>query len=183
MASDFLNKLTIRAGAALEAEDRLIMGSGHVRGEVGGLLRLPNERYYQFILWRAVLSSWAAKVEEERHDLVIFDPEETAKYLVIVEMKKWMSEDGEREIPWIVEDIRRLSSCESPNSALIIFSENPKGDMETNLAWLEERIFPNAPPPKHETYCFPTFSPYNPRDAWEFWIAAWPIRSGSLFLG
>jgi hypothetical protein len=179
MANDFLKDFTIRAGAALEAEDRLIIGSGHIRGEVGGILRLNNERYYQFILWKAVLSSWNAKVEEQSHDLVIFDPSNSDKALAIFEMKKWMSPNGLPELSGILHDIKRLNACDAPNAALIIFSANNRGEMDKQLEWFEEHVFAGIPKPQRETYCFPTVSPHTP--AAEFWIAVWPIKSGPLF--
>ncbi|WP_428484094.1 hypothetical protein [Rhodopila sp.] len=154
MATNFLKDFIIRAGAALEAEDRLIMGSGHVRGESGGILRLNNERVYQFILWRAVLSSWNAKVEERTHDLVIFDPTDPSKHLAIFEMKKWMAARGLPELPGILTDIKRLNASDAPNTALIIFSANDRGDMDKQLTWLEERIFAGIPKPPNATYCF-----------------------------
>ena len=181
MANDFLKSLTIRAGAALEAEDRLIMGSGHIRGEAGGILRLSNERYYQFLLWKAVLASWNAKVEEHSYDLVIFDPSESTKHLAIFEMKRWMGAKGNepRDVNVINEDIERLQKCEAPNSALIIFSANPRGMRDENLAFFESLFFGGVAQPQRESYCFPTMNVS--ADEVEFWVAFWPIKFGPLF--
>ena len=46
------------AGSALEAEDRYVLGCSTATGKKGGLLRIPNERYYQFVVCRGLLSRW-----------------------------------------------------------------------------------------------------------------------------
>ncbi len=69
------------AGAALEAEDRFFLGAISANqtaypGGKGGILRINNERYYQFIIARALASSFpfAAAIEVDSHDLVLKYP-------------------------------------------------------------------------------------------------------------
>jgi hypothetical protein len=111
MDKDFYKDFMFRIGAALEAEDRLILGSGTVRNEAkkGGILRLNNERYYQSILWRAMLSRWSAAVEyRSRYDLVLFNADDPETLYALFELKRWMGEKGEQELPGIAADIRKL---------------------------------------------------------------------------
>ena len=63
-----LDELVTTGGLALQAEDCLLRAAVHHRGERGGLVRLRNERYYQFIIWRAALSKWHAEVERNARD-------------------------------------------------------------------------------------------------------------------
>jgi hypothetical protein len=65
------------AGMSLEAEDRYMLGAVTANrvayeGESGGILRINNERYYQFIVARALMSSmpYKVKVEVDSHDLL-----------------------------------------------------------------------------------------------------------------
>jgi hypothetical protein len=44
-------------GLAPEIEDRVIEAAVVRRGEQGGLARMENERYHQFVIWRALLSA------------------------------------------------------------------------------------------------------------------------------
>ena len=159
----------------------MIIGSGHIRGEVGGILRLNNERYYQFSLWRAVLSGWNARVEEQSHDLVIVDPSDSSKHLAIFEMKRWMGARGDepKVVKDITRDIERLQKSKAHNSVLVIFSANPRGKMDENLAFFEKLFFSGVSQPQRETYCFPTVDAR--ADKVEFWVAFWPIKSGPLF--
>lgn len=68
-------KLLIKiAGTALEVEDRFFLGAIAANqvaypGEKSGILRINNERYYQFVVARSLASSfpYAAAVEVNSH--------------------------------------------------------------------------------------------------------------------
>jgi len=181
MAVKFLKNFVLCAGAALEIEDRSIIEAGRARGKPGGLLRSPQERFYQYVVWKATHAKWDVEVEKDAHDLVILNPYDNRKYLCVFEMKNWFSENGMREVRPIKNDIDvKLKNCDSPNSAFILFSANPRGAMDEQLRWLEDRIFDSSPPSR-ETYCFTTVSPHSPSVECEFWIAGWPIKSGPIF--
>ncbi len=69
------------ASAALEAEDRLFLDGVSANqkacpGEKGGILRIDKEKYYQFIVARALASSfpYPADVEVGYYDLVLRHP-------------------------------------------------------------------------------------------------------------
>jgi hypothetical protein len=180
MVTDFLSDFTICAGEALEREDKFIMEAGRARGESGGLLRSQQEKFYQFIVWKAVYSKWRAEVEKDSHDLVLLDPTDVKKYLCIFEMKNWLSASGLRERPHINRDIQvKLTQCISSDSAFILFSANNRGAAEEQLKFFERHAFPEIPNPRRKIHCFPTLHP-DATEA-EFWIAVWPIKSGPLF--
>jgi hypothetical protein len=182
MADSFLKDFITCAGAALETEDRSIIEAGRARGKHGGLLRSQQEKFYQYVVWKAAYAKWAAEVEKDSHDLVVLDPTDDRKYLCVFEMKNWFSVNGKRELPFIIHDINiKLRNCISPNSAFILFSANNRGAMDEQLRWLEAQVFGEAPPPSRETYCFATVNPYSPTVESEFWIAGWPIKAGPLF--
>ena len=99
---DDLVRLINIAGAALETEDRFCLGAIAANqiaypDEKGGILRINNERYYQFIVARALTSSYrfSATIEIGGHDLVVSYPGNPTKWFAIVEMKRWMSDKGE----------------------------------------------------------------------------------------
>jgi hypothetical protein len=180
MDDDFYRDFTSRIGAALEAEDRLILGSGRLWNEVrkGGILRLNDERYYQSILSRAMLSRWSAAVEyHSRYDLVLFDADDPETLYAVFELKRWMGSSGERELPGIGADIRKLQKATCPKSALVVFSSNKRGDMKTNIEWLENEWKSRedlVDIPRRYTYCFDTISPWV--EPAEFWVGVWPIK-------
>jgi hypothetical protein len=179
MASDFLKDFVACAGLALEMDDRAIVESGRPRGESGGLLRSQQEKFYQFIVWKAAYAKWPTEVEKNFHDLVIVDPTRHNAYACVFEMKNWLSSAGLRELPWILADIDgKLKNCNSDDSVFVLFSANDRNCMADQIKILEAKAFTSAPPPRRETYCFPTWNPDGTEV--EFWMAAWPIKIGPL---
>jgi hypothetical protein len=171
-----LEELVRRSGFALEAEDRLIMGSATMKGQHGGLLRINNEHYYQGVVWRALLSRWLVKVEVDRHDLVIYDDAEPKTYVTAVEMKRWMSVEGNREISGIKEDVGKLRRATVRNGYLLVFSANPLDRpelTEENMVLLQKDVFGADPPLETQSYAFRTFDEKR-RDR-EFWIIGWRV--------
>lgn len=165
-----------RAGLALEVEDRLLLGNSRIHGENGGLIRLYNERYYQFIIWRAVNSIWRAECEHEYRDLVVFAGSE--KPHAIFEMKRWYSNDGRRELHGIRGDLDKLTKSDAPVCGMIIFSINPRGHFLKNTKVLEEEI-PQLRSVDCKHHIFNTFNKEG--DPVEFWLGLWLVeRSISL---
>jgi hypothetical protein len=83
------------ARRALEIEDRYIANCFKARrwkGSEHGICDNVNERYYQFIIWRELMSSfsWRSKTEYELYDLAFFD-NETDTLIAVAEMKGWWS--------------------------------------------------------------------------------------------
>ena len=177
---------------ALEMEDRFLLGAvaanrkaypdrnggaGGVRA-AGGILRINNERYYQFVIARALVSSFPYEVvlERDTHDLVILDNKDKTKWFAAVEMKRWMSNSGESEIPGIRYDIEnKLTpvkvSGKASNALMLVFSANEEGKTEENIDWLADRLSTQK---SNWVVCqFPTISPEGkPVD---FWVAGYEI--------
>ena len=183
MDDDFFVDFTSRAGTALEAEDRLILGSGMLRNEKGGILRLNNERYYQFILWRAMLSRWRCVTEyKDRRDLVLFEQDRPDEVHAEFELKRWMSGGGERELPGFILDIRRLKNTTVPRAAFVVFSANPRGGMLENIEKHLEKGLKKQDNsidlPQRHTYCFPTIDTQGKEV--EFWLGVWPVANARI---
>jgi len=176
-----LKKLIQIAGAALEAEDRVLLGSIAANNlaypnENGGILRMNNERYYQFIIARALVSSFLYPVEIEvnSHDLVLMDPNNNSKWFAVIEMKRWMSENGTQEIPSILSDIQKLRSTNAAHNMMMIFSANPKGSTAYQLKWLANELgFSSNNNQTWESYCFPTLDKNG--NELEFWVAGYEL--------
>lgn len=176
-----LRRLTTTVGEALEAEDRRIATACGVRGQIGGLLSSPLEQYYQSIAWRAVLPYHHAKMEEKKRDLTIYDPTHNRAH---IEMKTWLSAGGLQEMRGILDDIEKLQRSDVPDAAFMLFSANYRGAMAEQLEWLRNHV--SAGPwgaiwQGPHTYCFPILSIWEPNTAFEFWVAAWPVKVGPMF--
>ena len=171
------------AGAALEAEDRFFLGAVSANqtaypDEKGGILRINNERYYQFIVARALASSfpYAAAIEVESHDLVLKYPNSDSNWFAVVEMKRWMSENGEQEIPGILRDIDKLRTSKADNALMLVFSATPKNTTDTQLGWLSKRlgISQNEDCSAWKIYKFPTLNVSGVEV--EFWVAGFQVK-------
>lgn len=173
MLAELRDELVLRAGLGLEAEDRLILGAGQVRGEHGGILRLVNERYYQFIVWRSVLPKWPSAVEIDYHDLII-DNGSSRTPLAIVEMKNWVSGSGNKEIPGIKNDVAKLRDAQAQNCGLMLFSVNPIDATDSNVAALEKLVFTDAAIPRRSMYRFQTIDARGRKV--EFWVSLWGVE-------
>jgi len=182
-----LKQLIQIAGAALEAEDRFFLGAITANqiaypGEKGGILRINNERYYQFVVARALASSfpYSAAVEVNSHDLILRYPNDSSKWLAVVEMKRWMSASGEQELTSIVHDINeKLMPSKAEHALMMIFSANPVNEIKTNLKWLSDKLKKNGSsieikPEGWESYKFATLN--NEGDEVEFWVAGYQLK-------
>jgi hypothetical protein len=158
-----VHELVKVVGAELEAEDRSF--------DPGGILRIWNERYYQFVACRGLHRCGRdVKSEHRSHDLVIFVE---GKPNAFIEMKCWGSANGIRELRGIASDVQQklMPLASSSTAFMIIFSANPRDQTKQNLAFLEEKI-PELAIYEREIYPFPTFDPKI-----EFWVAGWQIGS------
>lgn len=115
-SQDDLQKLVSIAGHALEIEDHFIAGCVATNpdlygdGRPQGILRINNERYYQFLIIRSLMSGFPYRVEPERdtHDIALYADKEAKDYAALGELKRWMSSTGEVEIPALRRDIEKL---------------------------------------------------------------------------
>lgn len=161
-------------GQALENEDRCVLGGASLRKTHGGILRVLNERYYQFTCWRTAMSRWDATVETaidgRQVDLVLA----TNGGRTAIEMKVWKSDSGERELPKIQDDIGRLMHMDVLNGCMMLFSANPPAITRENFDWLGERIRELANAPMRH-YGFLTVNPRG--EEFEFWVAGWLVKT------
>ncbi len=138
IASDALKNEDTAIRDAMAANKRAYPGGQ------GGILRINNERYYQFLVARALALTQAfpfpAKVELATHDLVLQYPANPSKWFAVVEMKRWMTESGAPEIPGIIKDMGKLQQCRGENAMLLLFSTNDRGDASTQLDWLSKEL-------------------------------------------
>jgi hypothetical protein len=136
------------AARALEAEDRYLIecaNARHWRGGAVGIRDNINERYYQFVIWRALMRSfrWRPRTERQIYDLAFYD-DETNKLVAVAEIKGWWSASGEEEIPRIRQDIeKKLRILRIPGVMLILTSQK-KADAEANTHWLAGKLGVNA---------------------------------------
>lgn len=128
-----LRDLVAIGGRALQEEDQFIRNAVLSRPELQiwhgnrlarfGIRRIENERFYQYLIWRALLKEFVFPVDMERegnHDFVAWDgtgPE--ARIVAVGEMKRWVSSSGEVELPGIVRDIQKIKERPYPGFILI----------------------------------------------------------------
>lgn len=176
-----LQQLIQIAGAALKAEDRLIL-SGIAANPTaypdcnGGILRFDNERYYQFVIARALITSTfrlAVTVETKYYDLVLHDSKNAAKHFAAIEMKRWPSENGVSEIKKIKKDMDKLRSCGAEHALMLIFSAQPKNakDSKDHLEWLSEQLGVTAAADCSAGVIYPFDTRDKQGRASEFWVA------------
>lgn len=157
-------------GTAIEQEDRKIRDGVGGRDR-GGILQLNNERYYQFLVWRAATSCWIAEVEYglERYDLALLA--EGDHPLAVIEMKRWMSESGYSELQRIADDLRKLQKATTVCKIMMIFSVNHRPEnvdfltnkMRETVAELSEPIL----------YQFDTANIMGKSET--FWVSGWEV--------
>ncbi len=142
---DILNQLVECAGKALRAEEQyLAQCVSKPGGQTGpiGLMQNPNERYYQFVVWRGLLCDpafrWRPMTERYGHDLAFYEGE-SERPVAFAEIKGWWSDSGEPEIPGIKRDVEKLEMRKVPGVMLIITCSD-MGKTEANLRWLAGKL-------------------------------------------
>ena len=143
---DSLKGIVDIATLALRDEDEYLLGAVERNSqaygqESGGLLRINNERYYQFVVARELISKYEfpIDIEKDTYDLVVY---EGKKYKTVVEMKRWMSSTGRTEVAGIKNDINeKLLLANSLSSLMLIYSANPPNVcIESNVRWLADKL-------------------------------------------
>jgi hypothetical protein len=176
----FIQRLVTLSGKALKFEDKILLDAVaknklvySKENESGGILRFNNERYYQFVIARALVAEieYRVEIEVDTHDLLL--NHSSQKRFAVVEMKRWMSSTGESEIPAIRHDLHgKLPVADAELKVMMIFSANPRDQMSKQLEWLSPRL--NDSPISWKTYCFPTKN-LGGLD-FEFWVAACQVQ-------
>jgi hypothetical protein len=150
-------------GLALQSEDCAIQAALHHRGEHGGLVHMENERYHQFIIWRAILPIWHAVLEREENTDIIISRDGVKHFF---ELKNWRSGSGNREIAPITRDVQKLQSRE--NGYLLLTSTNPADQTYKNIEYLLGKVA-GLEISSQEIFTFPT-KKIDGSD-FEYWIA------------
>jgi len=144
---NYLGELVNIGGVALEQEDRFIAGcvtvNPHLYGDENpcGLLRIVNERYYQFVISRALMSAYRYRVniEEDRRDFVLRD-RSGGEWIATGEMKLWLSSRSETDLPSIRSDIAKLRNTPSRSGFLLVATAWRPQEAETYLEILRTRL-------------------------------------------
>lgn len=186
-----LAELVEAAGQALQGEDEAfradLNGNLACPGQRGGILRIPNERYFQFVIARsyAKMLPYIVKVEDFRRDVTLSDPNETQANLrhTVIEMKCWFSSSGTAELPGIKTDIFENLAADvagtgpngfrARNGFMFVFSANPVGKLASNVEWLSSKLGTNT---SHwNVFSFETENA-NGSDV-EFWVAGYDVEN------
>jgi len=162
-----LGEVVRLGGLALQAEDCLIQAAVRRRGEHGGLARMENERYHQFIIWRAVLPLWHAVIERERGTDLILECEDGKHFF---EMKNWRGASGDEQLPRMQKDIDKLQK--RARGHFLVTAINPKESTDENFVHLAKNLN-GLLWDAREKYRFPTKG-LKGNDL-EFWIAGWSV--------
>jgi hypothetical protein len=139
-----LKQLIDCAARALECEDHYLADCANARGWRNtriGICDNINERYYQFVIWRALMSSfrWRPRTERGSHDLAFYN-EETNELVAVAEIKGWWSSRGESEIPGIKRDIEeKLGLLRIPGVMLVLTCQRTK-HADDNLLLLAGKV-------------------------------------------
>lgn len=128
----YLSELIAIGGQALEQEDRFIAGCVTVNQDLYGdenpcgLLRIVNERYYQFVISRALMSAYRYRVniEEDRRDFVLRE-NAGGDWIATGEMKLWLAARADTDLPRIRADIGKLRSPAVPGFLILATAWRP----------------------------------------------------------
>jgi hypothetical protein len=165
--SSALGDIVRLGGLALQAEDCAIQAALHHRGEHGGLVHMENERYHQFIIWRAVLPIWHAVLERENSTDIIISRDGVKHHF---ELKNWRSASGNKELAPITRDVQKLQSRE--NRYLLITAANPADQTDENIQYLLSKVA-RLDIGTQEIFQFPT-KKIDGSD-FKYWIAGWSV--------
>jgi len=135
------------AAKELEKENNIwleaVSDNSAYKGEYGGLSRINNERYYQFVIARGLTENFPHRIgieKEDNYDLVVYEGS-TNDCKVIVEMKRWMTPTGEgKELERIKDDVVKLQSSKGKQTLLMIFSADNPDKTDGNIIFLTKKL-------------------------------------------
>ncbi|MEM2145954.1 MAG: hypothetical protein QW279_11380 [Candidatus Jordarchaeaceae archaeon] len=132
--------------SGLQLEDTILIGCAYLKSKnlqsavKGGLLRYKNERYLQYIIAKAidVETSWIVNTEVEHHDVELVNYLDSFPRHIFIEIKKWLSSEGEEELPDIIEDLKKLASKRNSETMVmqIVLTVQAKQEHDENLNFL-----------------------------------------------
>jgi hypothetical protein len=191
-----LRGLIESARLSLEMEDcflrnQILMNQSACPGEKAGILRdrFRDERYYQRIFARGLLSSrHRVNIEHgpDAYDLVLTRALPQEPWFAAIEMKLWMSAQGEIEIPGIIADIQKLQRIprsQADYRLMLIFSANPPKSTDDSIKFLSKKLEPTLGGPlninqNYDRENFSTFSDDTPENAGrvDFWVSGIEVQ-------
>jgi hypothetical protein len=147
--NEHLKALVECAGRALEYEDRYLAGCACIRGwatKLTGILGNVTERYYQFVVWSALMSSfpWRPHTEvkggptNHPYDLAFYKGD-SDEIVALAEVKVLWGDRDEAHVPAVQTDIDMLKQASVPGVVLIMNGLR-KVSAEEYLRWLGEKI-------------------------------------------
>jgi hypothetical protein len=149
---------------ALQSEDLLLRAASHYRDKKGGIIYLNNEKFHQYVIWRAIHPMMDAFLEEQdRTDLIVKKDGEH-----FFELKNWRTEKA----PDVSKEMEKLRKRK--NGYLIVTTiDKPIQSME-NRRYLEGHWKDVDP-----TGCVCASFATEDRAGEEvnFWMAGWPLRA------
>ena len=140
-----VKRLVECATRALEAEeDRYLVGcfkARQWRSRPDGICDNMNERYYQFVIWRELMSSFRCRprTECQGYDLGFYDPE-TDRPEAFCEIKGWWSASGKQELRGINRDITDKVGVLGIPGVMLILTSHRAADAEENFCWLADEL-------------------------------------------
>src|SRR5208337_2661625 len=98
-----------------------------------GIARFNNERFFQYIIARhlVVAKGYLVNLEKQTFDMTLYRESARTSPVALCEIKRWMSEFGEREIPSIVSDLKKLRDSKQSNTFEIVIT------LEREKSWPE----------------------------------------------
>lgn len=158
-----LHQVVEIVGRALREEDAeirdAILANPCYKDGPAGLRRVDNERYYQYLAWKALVTSrlpFCVLLERDHRDLWICGSSDEQEPLAIGEMKRWVESYGE-DVRGIEADIKKLRVRTCPGFMLVTTEFDPRGDDQ--YQWLAKRLSEDGFPIRKEEFeicSFPT---------------------------
>jgi hypothetical protein len=123
----------------LEIENRHLAScckEHHWKGHEPSICARWDERYYQFAIWRELMSCfrWRPELEWGHHDLAFFDNEADSIPEAIAEIRLWGSENGLAELPSMRTDMDKFKTRTMPGVMLILTAHLAK-DAQGNFRY------------------------------------------------
>ncbi len=174
----FVSQLISIGGQSLEKEDQFLQSVSERKGEVGGVLRVRWDCYYQYVFGRAIITQYDSELRFNNDDRCFAELRVQLKREVyFFVMEHWKEGEPLTRLKQQVEQLAKYSN----GAYLLVFSANPCGQTEGNvhlvdgLAGAENRA---------SVHCFRTKDAKG--DDYEFWIGGWRVpgkRSAVPHLG
>lgn len=164
--SQFVSELISIGGQSLEKEDQFVQSVSERRGEIGGVLIVKWDCFYQYVFGRALLGKYDTQLRfnNEEHCFAELKVKFKRKQYFFI-MEHWKA--GAPLTP-LKEQVDKLAKYS--NAYLLVFSANPCGQTEENLDLIDGLKGAEGRAGLHR---------FRTRDAkgedYEFWVGGWHV--------